>query len=161
MMMCKQEEKGVPLSAEQSDWLQDTDEEPDEQELEAHYMFMAKIQEVPHDIDDNSRPTYDIEPLEHVQTDNEYNVFAKDRKHSEQPKTINNTYVMGTVDSNVIPDHSDMCNNEFEYDQNANDNDEDERVKLANLIANLKLNINENKKIQKQLRKENKHSLMN
>ncbi|GKG64411.1 hypothetical protein Tco_0659514, partial [Tanacetum coccineum] len=28
---------GVPLQAEQVDWLEDTDEEIDEQELEAHY----------------------------------------------------------------------------------------------------------------------------
>ncbi|GJS49455.1 retrovirus-related pol polyprotein from transposon TNT 1-94 [Tanacetum coccineum] len=33
-------------AAEQADWLADTDEEIDEQELEAHYSFMAKIQEV-------------------------------------------------------------------------------------------------------------------
>ncbi|GKB54158.1 hypothetical protein Tco_0904911, partial [Tanacetum coccineum] len=46
MMMCKQAEQGVPLQAEQADWLADTDEEIDEQELEAHYSFMAKIQEV-------------------------------------------------------------------------------------------------------------------
>ncbi|GJY57945.1 retrovirus-related pol polyprotein from transposon TNT 1-94 [Tanacetum coccineum] len=39
-------EQGVPLQAEQADWLEDTDEEIDEQELEAHYSFMAKIQEV-------------------------------------------------------------------------------------------------------------------
>ncbi|GJR77396.1 retrovirus-related pol polyprotein from transposon TNT 1-94 [Tanacetum coccineum] len=39
-------EQGVPLQAEQADWLADTDEEIDEQELEAHYSFMAKIQEV-------------------------------------------------------------------------------------------------------------------
>ncbi|GJW74278.1 retrovirus-related pol polyprotein from transposon TNT 1-94 [Tanacetum coccineum] len=31
---------------EQSDWLADTDEEIDEQELEAHYSYMAKIQEL-------------------------------------------------------------------------------------------------------------------
>ncbi|GJX42945.1 disease resistance protein [Tanacetum coccineum] len=37
MMMCKQAEQGVPLQAEQADWLEDTDEEIDEQELEAHY----------------------------------------------------------------------------------------------------------------------------
>ncbi|GKG44668.1 hypothetical protein Tco_0486106, partial [Tanacetum coccineum] len=43
-MLCNQEEKGVLLNAEQGDWLDDTDEEPDEQELEAHYMYMAKIQ---------------------------------------------------------------------------------------------------------------------
>ncbi|GJT64378.1 ribonuclease H-like domain-containing protein [Tanacetum coccineum] len=44
MMMCKQAEQGVPLQAEQADWLADTDEEIDEQELEAHYSFMAKMQ---------------------------------------------------------------------------------------------------------------------
>ncbi|GJR32273.1 hypothetical protein Tco_1532659 [Tanacetum coccineum] len=43
MMMCKQAEQGVPLRAEQADWLEDTDEEIDEQELEAHYSYMAKI----------------------------------------------------------------------------------------------------------------------
>ncbi|GKG07869.1 hypothetical protein Tco_0333701, partial [Tanacetum coccineum] len=35
MMMCKRAEQGVPLQAEQADWLEDTDEEIDEQELEA------------------------------------------------------------------------------------------------------------------------------
>ncbi|GJX84792.1 hypothetical protein Tco_0335566 [Tanacetum coccineum] len=43
MLLCKQAEKGVQLQAEQSDWLADTDEEIDEQELEAHYNYMAKI----------------------------------------------------------------------------------------------------------------------
>nr|GEW35913.1 retrovirus-related Pol polyprotein from transposon TNT 1-94 [Tanacetum cinerariifolium] len=43
MLLCKQAEKGVPLQAEQYDWLADTDEEIDEQELEAHYSYMAKI----------------------------------------------------------------------------------------------------------------------
>ncbi|GJX53663.1 retrovirus-related pol polyprotein from transposon TNT 1-94 [Tanacetum coccineum] len=47
MLLCKQAKKGVQLQAEQSDWLADTDEEIDEQELEAHYSYMAKIQEVP------------------------------------------------------------------------------------------------------------------
>nr|GEV07073.1 hypothetical protein [Tanacetum cinerariifolium] len=45
MLLCKQAEKGVPLQAEQSDWLADMDKEIDEQELEAHYSYMAKIQE--------------------------------------------------------------------------------------------------------------------
>ncbi|GKE77823.1 hypothetical protein Tco_1543943 [Tanacetum coccineum] len=43
MLLCKQAEKGVPLQAEQSDWLADTNEEIDEQELEAHSRYMAKI----------------------------------------------------------------------------------------------------------------------
>nr|GFB44653.1 hypothetical protein [Tanacetum cinerariifolium] len=46
MLLCKQAEQGVPLQAEQSDWLADTDEDIDEQELEANYSYMAKIQEV-------------------------------------------------------------------------------------------------------------------
>nr|GEY13902.1 hypothetical protein [Tanacetum cinerariifolium] len=85
MLMCKQAEKGVPLQAEQADWLADTDEEIDEKELEAHYNYMVKIQE---------------------------------------------------------------------NDQNDVEND-DERVALANLIANLKVDVDENKKIQKQLKKAN------
>nr|GEX03248.1 hypothetical protein [Tanacetum cinerariifolium] len=67
------------------DWLADTDEKVDEQELEAHYSYMAKIQE---------------------------------------------------------------------NDQNDVESD-DKRVALANLIANLKLDVDKNKKIQKQLKKAN------
>ncbi|GJY24980.1 retrovirus-related pol polyprotein from transposon TNT 1-94 [Tanacetum coccineum] len=48
MFLCKQAEKGVPLQEKQADWLEDTDEEIDEQELEAHYSFMEKIQERQH-----------------------------------------------------------------------------------------------------------------
>nr|GEX31233.1 hypothetical protein [Tanacetum cinerariifolium] len=46
MLLCKQAEQGVPLQAEQYDWLAHTDE-VDEKELEARYSYMAKIQEVP------------------------------------------------------------------------------------------------------------------
>nr|GFC14293.1 hypothetical protein [Tanacetum cinerariifolium] len=59
-----------------------------------------------------------------------------------------------TVDSNVIPNSSDICDNDGNADQNAKEYD-DERVMLANLIANLKLDIDETKKIQKQLKKAN------
>ncbi|GJS83785.1 putative ribonuclease H-like domain-containing protein [Tanacetum coccineum] len=55
-------EKGVQLQVEQSDWLADTDEEIDEQELEAHYSYMAKIQEVPNA---RIRPLT-LQPLEQV-----------------------------------------------------------------------------------------------
>ncbi|GJS51162.1 retrovirus-related pol polyprotein from transposon TNT 1-94 [Tanacetum coccineum] len=64
MLLCKQAEKGVQLQAEQSDWLADTDEEIDEQELEAHYSYMAKIQEVP-----NADSGTDAEPLEQAFND--------------------------------------------------------------------------------------------
>ncbi|GJT98173.1 hypothetical protein Tco_1093691 [Tanacetum coccineum] len=84
----------------------------------------------------------------------EYNVFDVDTQHSEQPKCIINTCVMEKVDSNIIPDSPDMCDNEIQTDQNAVECD-DERVAFANLIANLKLDVDEDKKIQKQLNKAN------
>ncbi|GJR35081.1 retrovirus-related pol polyprotein from transposon TNT 1-94, partial [Tanacetum coccineum] len=149
MLLCKQAEKGIQLQAEQSDWLADTDEEIDEQELEAHYSYMAKIQEVP-----NADSGTDSEPLEQVQYDTRYNVFANAIQHSEQSESISNTCVVETGDSNVIPDSPDMCDNDIQNDQNAIECD-DERVALANLIANLKLDVDENKKIQKQLKKAN------
>nr|GEW59929.1 retrovirus-related Pol polyprotein from transposon TNT 1-94 [Tanacetum cinerariifolium] len=80
MLLCKQAEQG---------------------ELEAHYSYMAKIQEVP------------------------------------------------TADSGTDSEPDDIQN-----DQNDLESD-DERVALANLIANLKLDVDENKKIQKQLKKAN------
>ncbi|GJV71239.1 hypothetical protein Tco_1491234 [Tanacetum coccineum] len=41
----KPAEKGVPLQAEQSDWLADTDEEIDEHDLEAHYSTEQRFHE--------------------------------------------------------------------------------------------------------------------
>ncbi|GJQ97782.1 hypothetical protein Tco_0008921 [Tanacetum coccineum] len=151
MMLCKQEKKSVPLSAEQGDWLNDTDDELDEQEWEAHYMYVETILEV---LTAESGPTVDAESLEYVQSNDDYNVFAIERQNFEQPETINDTYVVKMVDSNVIPNSSNMCDNEEHADQKAKEY-EDERVVLANLIANLKLDHDENKKIQNQLKKAN------
>ncbi|GJR75389.1 retrovirus-related pol polyprotein from transposon TNT 1-94 [Tanacetum coccineum] len=60
-IQCFNSEKGAPLQAEQADWLADTDEETDEQELEAHYSYMAKLQEVP-----TADSGTDTEPLERI-----------------------------------------------------------------------------------------------
>ncbi|GKB95975.1 retrovirus-related pol polyprotein from transposon TNT 1-94 [Tanacetum coccineum] len=149
MMMCKQAEQGVPLQAEQADWLEDTDEEIDEQELEAHYSYMAKIQEVSPEESSSTG-----QPLEQVQNHDESNVYDNVRRHSEQPESINDTYVLEKDDSNVIPDSSNICTNDNQVDQNAAEC-VDERAALANLIANLTLDTEENKTILKQLKKAN------
>ncbi|GJT05413.1 gag-pol polyprotein [Tanacetum coccineum] len=149
MMMCKQAEQGVPLQAEQADWLEDTNEEIDEQELEAYYSLMAKIQEV---LPEES--SFTNHPLEQVQNYDENNVFANERRHFEQPESINDTYVSEKDDSNVTPDSSNICNNDNHVDQSATECD-DESAALANLIANLTLDIEENKTILKQLKKAN------
>nr|GFD12302.1 Gag-Pol polyprotein [Tanacetum cinerariifolium] len=68
MLLCKQEEARIRLNAEQADWKDDTNDESDDQELEAHYMYMAKIQEVSPDAV-NSGPIFDTEPEQKVQND--------------------------------------------------------------------------------------------
>ncbi|GJR02132.1 hypothetical protein Tco_0525116 [Tanacetum coccineum] len=76
--------------------------------------------------DTDIKPSNDIEPIDEVPYTAEYNVFVVETQHTKQPENINDTSLM-----------------------------EDERVVLANLIANLKLDHDENKKIQKQLKKAN------
>ncbi|GJV77834.1 hypothetical protein Tco_1509418, partial [Tanacetum coccineum] len=71
-----------------------SDEEIEKKELEAHYGFMAKIQEV---LPEESSSTHT--PLEHVQNHDE----------SKQPESINDTYVLKKDDSNVTPDSSNIC----------------------------------------------------
>nr|GEU61571.1 hypothetical protein [Tanacetum cinerariifolium] len=127
----------------------DTDEEIDEQELEAHYSYMEKIQEVP-----TTDTCNDSEPLEKVQNDTGCNVFANDLQHSKQCESFSNTCIVETDDSNVIHDSPDMCDDDIQNDQNDVESD-DERVALANLISNLELDVDENKNIQKQLKKAN------
>ncbi|GJY81778.1 hypothetical protein Tco_0494529 [Tanacetum coccineum] len=96
----------------------DTDDEPEDQELEVHYMYMAKIQEVTPDVGDNCRHIFDDEPLQKVHnSDDDYNVFANERQHPEQPEYVNDTYLIEQGDTNIIHDSSDMSNNGEEADQ--------------------------------------------
>nr|GEW56667.1 hypothetical protein [Tanacetum cinerariifolium] len=99
MLLCKQSEKGVPLQVEQSNWLAVTDEEIDEQELDAHYSNMVKIQEVP-----TADSGTDSEPLEHVQYNDEYNVFANVNQDCEQSEFTSNKCLVEKDDSDVTPD---------------------------------------------------------
>ncbi|GJT02063.1 hypothetical protein Tco_0823232 [Tanacetum coccineum] len=102
MLLCKQEEAGFQLNAEQADWRDDTDDEPEDQELEAHYMYMALIQEVTSDAADNSRPIFDAEPLQKVQNnDDNYNVFAIKNEHPEQPESVNDIISAEQVNTNI------------------------------------------------------------
>nr|GFB39981.1 hypothetical protein [Tanacetum cinerariifolium] len=121
MLLCKQAEQGVPLQAEQYDWLANTDEEVDEQELEAHYSYMAKIQEVP-----TADLGTDLEPVEQVQDNAGYNVFANQLKHSEQSESVSNTCLVKTNDSNVIPDSPDMREDDIQNEQNDVESDDEQ-----------------------------------
>ncbi|GKE07051.1 hypothetical protein Tco_1399069 [Tanacetum coccineum] len=80
-------------------------------------MYMAKIQEVILDVAANSTPIFDNVPLEKVHTnDDNYNVFANERQHPEQPESINDTYAMEKDNKNTSPDSSNMCSDDGEAD---------------------------------------------
>ncbi|GJX59643.1 gag-pol polyprotein [Tanacetum coccineum] len=132
MLLCKQEETGIQLCAQQVDWRDDTDDEPDDEELEAHYLYMAQIQEVTLDAAHNSRPIFDAEPLQKVQHDDDnYNVFAYEREHPEQPEYVNDTY---PDEHNIIIDSLDMSHDREHDDQDDNDDLAKECDFLASLL---------------------------
>ncbi|GJX24422.1 hypothetical protein Tco_0228867 [Tanacetum coccineum] len=117
LLLCKQEEAGFQLNAEQADWRDDTDYELDDQELKAHYMYMTQIQEVTLDDADNSGFVFDVEPLQMVQNDDgNYNVFDNDREHPEQPESVNEPYPVEQDEHNIIIDSLDMS-----YDREQDD----------------------------------------
>ncbi|GJT62276.1 hypothetical protein Tco_1005809 [Tanacetum coccineum] len=107
-------EMDYTLTTQQQDWVQDTDEELEDRELEAHYVYMAKIQEATLVVDEDTGSIFDKEPLE-------------------------------KVDSNITPDSSNMCNYEGKVDHDSAQ--EKERALLASLIQNMKLEIDESKRV--------------
>nr|GEZ89785.1 hypothetical protein [Tanacetum cinerariifolium] len=145
MLLCKQEEAGIQLNAEQADWKDDTDDESDDQELEAHYMYMAKLQQVSPDVND-SGPIFDKEPEQKVQSNDQYDVFAIENVHPEQSEFVHKTYLTEKDALNVIIASVDMNYNSEQIHQNDEDaNLARERELLASLIGKLKCEIDESK----------------
>nr|GEY53065.1 hypothetical protein [Tanacetum cinerariifolium] len=81
MLLCKREEARFQLNTEQADWKDDTNDESDDQKLEAHYMYMEKLQEVTPDAVDNSGPIFNTEPVQQIK-------LYKSRKDKEIDKVI-------------------------------------------------------------------------
>nr|GEY56290.1 hypothetical protein [Tanacetum cinerariifolium] len=157
MLLCKQEEAEFQLNAEQADWRDDTDDEPEDQELEAHYMYMSQIQEVTPDVADNSGPIFDSAPLQKVSNNDNYNVFAIESEHPEQSKSVNDTYLIEQNEQNMIIDSLDMSYDREQVDQDDDDDDlANERDFLASLIEKLKCEINDSKNRNKFLETSNK-----
>nr|GEY66463.1 hypothetical protein [Tanacetum cinerariifolium] len=148
---------GARETVEQADWRDDTDDdELEDHELEAHYMYMAQLQEVSPDAA-NFGPIVDAEPFQKVSNDDHYNVFAIESEHHEQSKSIHDTYPIEQDAHNVIIDSLDMSYDREEIDQNDDNNDLDnEREWLASLIEKLKCKIDERKNRNKFLETSNK-----
>nr|GFA49558.1 hypothetical protein [Tanacetum cinerariifolium] len=148
MLLCKQKEDGFHMNTEQVDWRDDTDDELEDQELEAHYMCMAQIQEVTSDVADNSRPIFDTELLQQVPITDNYNVFTIESEHPEQSKSIHDTYPIEQDEHNVIIDSLDMSYDREQIDQNdVDDALGNKRELLASLIQKLKCEIDDSKNL--------------
>ncbi|GKD96818.1 hypothetical protein Tco_1380715, partial [Tanacetum coccineum] len=157
MLLRKQEEAGVHLNAEQANWKDDTDDESVDQELEAHYMYMAQIQEVTQDPVDNSGPIFDVEPMYKLQNNNDnYNVFAIKNEHPEQPESSNDIYLKEQGDTNITIDSLDICYDRAQDNQDDTDDLDQEHDLLASLIQKLKCEIDDNKNRNKFLESSNK-----
>ncbi|GJV19376.1 hypothetical protein Tco_1368396 [Tanacetum coccineum] len=119
MLLCKQEEAGVQLNAEQADWKDDT-----------------------------------VGSTLYVQNNyDNYNVFAIENEHPEQPESVTDAYLEEQGDTNIIIDSLDMC-----YDRKQDDTNElaQERDLLASLIEKLKCEIKDSKNRNKFLESSNK-----
>nr|GEV89698.1 hypothetical protein [Tanacetum cinerariifolium] len=147
---------GARETVEQADWRDYTDDESEDQELEAHYMYMAQIQEVTLDADDDSGPIFDSEPLKKVSNNDNYNVFAIENEHPKQSKSIHDTYLIEQDEHNVIIDSLDMSYDREQLDQDDDDDLANERELLASLIEKLKCEIDDSKNRNKFLETSNK-----
>nr|GEW21494.1 hypothetical protein [Tanacetum cinerariifolium] len=132
-----------------------------DQELEAHYMYMAQIQEVTPDVADDFGPIFDSEPLQKVSNDDNYNVFAIKSEHPKQSKSAHDTYPIKQDEHNVIIDSLDMSYDIEQIDQDDDDDDDlaNERELLASLIEKLKYEIDDSKNRNKYLETSNKVSV--
>nr|GEU84702.1 integrase, catalytic region, zinc finger, CCHC-type, peptidase aspartic, catalytic [Tanacetum cinerariifolium] len=126
------------------------------QELEAHYMYMAQIQEVTPDAADNYGPIFNFEPLQKVPNNDNYNVFAIESEHPKQSKSVNDTYPFEKDEHNVIIDSLDMSYDRERVDQDDDNDLANERDLLASLIEKLKCEINDSKNRNKFLETSNK-----
>ncbi|GJX72174.1 retrovirus-related pol polyprotein from transposon TNT 1-94 [Tanacetum coccineum] len=119
-------------------------------------MYMAQLQEVTPD-QDNSGPIFNDEPMHKVQNNNDnYNVFAKENEHPEQPDSSNDIYLAKHGDTNITIDSLDICYDRVQDDQDDTDDLDQERDLLASLIQKLKCEIDDSKNRNKFLESSNK-----
>nr|GEV48903.1 hypothetical protein [Tanacetum cinerariifolium] len=96
------------MFCKQADWRDDTDDKFEDQEVEAHYLYMTQ-----HD-------------------NGNYNVFANDREHQEQPEYVNDTYMEEQGDTNITINSLDISFNGETFDQ-----DDDGLAKERDLLTSL------------------------
>ncbi|GJV43991.1 hypothetical protein Tco_1428527 [Tanacetum coccineum] len=122
-----------------------------------HFMYMHRFLKLTQIQIDNSGPIFDDEPMHKVQNNNDnYNVFAMENEHPEQPESSNDIYLAEQGDSNITIDSSDICYDRAQDDQDETDDLDQERDLLASLIQKLKCEIDDSKNQNKFLESSNK-----
>ncbi|GJS45377.1 hypothetical protein Tco_0595498 [Tanacetum coccineum] len=92
------------------------------------------------DTDDES------DPLHKVQNNHDnYNVFAIENAHPEQPESVNDIYLEEQGDNNITIDSLNMCYDREQDDQDDTNELDPERDLLASLIDKLKCEIDDSK----------------
>ncbi|GJS22018.1 hypothetical protein Tco_0450650 [Tanacetum coccineum] len=74
---------------------------------------------ITHAVDADIRPVNDQVPFAEVQLTAQHNVLANEQQHTEQSEPSYDTYLLEKVDSNTIPDSTNMCHRGGEIDQDA------------------------------------------
>ncbi|GJZ58422.1 hypothetical protein Tco_0613916 [Tanacetum coccineum] len=140
ILLCEKQAVGVPLSAEEYDFLADTDLEEGDRDLNVNFIFMTKLNEVISGTKAENGPSYDTIMLSEVQIyiDSEYNMFAHVRTHLKQLESIYDTYVLEHNNSNINLETTNMDLNRGEIDQNES-NYEQECALLLSLVQPLKV----------------------
>ncbi|GJU20942.1 hypothetical protein Tco_1154284 [Tanacetum coccineum] len=91
-----------------------------------------------------------------VQNNNDnYNVFAMENEHPEQPESSNDIYLAEQGDTNITIDSLDICYDKVQDDQDDIEDLDQERDLLASLIQKLKCEIDDSKSRNKFLESSN------
>ncbi|GJT87080.1 retrovirus-related pol polyprotein from transposon TNT 1-94 [Tanacetum coccineum] len=152
MLLAKQDEAGVTLTDEHTDFLvADATRMEEIKELSANICLMTRIQ--PANIDSDAGPSYDSAFLSEVQQPSTSYVnplFAKDnqeQKYPKQPKIINDTIGDDQINSNIKFDEPnvDVNSGRVEYDNNVQSSYELEQLARNAYKEAEKQQINANK----------------
>nr|GEW29394.1 retrovirus-related Pol polyprotein from transposon TNT 1-94 [Tanacetum cinerariifolium] len=130
MLLCKQKEAGFQLNVEQADWRDDINDEPEDQELEAHYITGIRYAK-PYTLRGHP-PRSPALVLSLIPSH-----FCN---YKEMEKASGMAKALG--DTNITIDSLDMCNN-GETDDQDDDDLAKERYLLASLIEKLKCKIDD------------------
>ncbi|GKB01728.1 hypothetical protein Tco_0829772 [Tanacetum coccineum] len=83
--------------------------------------------------------------IRYYKMNDNYNVFAMENEHPEQPESSNDIYLAEHSDTNITINSLDICYDRVQDDQDDTDDLDQERDLLASLIQKLKCEIDDSK----------------